>query len=83
MEKYQGLSAFFRRWRWTLCSAAVLLLSVILLFLFPREEYPAVSTVFAILFWLSIAAVIAFTTLAVRNRKKPPRGKTTRQNKTI
>lgn len=66
-----------------LCSAAVLLLSVILLFLFPRKEYLAVSTAFAILFWLSVAATIVCMVLAVRNRGKPPRGKPARKNKTI
>lgn len=83
MKINQSLTAFFRRWRWALCSAAVLLLSVILLFLFPRKEYLAVSTALAILFWLAIAAVIVCIALAVRNRRKPLRGKPVRQNKTI
>lgn len=83
MKKHQILSDSFRRWRWVICSAAVLLLSVILLFLFPRKEYLAVSTAFAILFWLSIAAVVIFTVCAVRNRGKPPRGKPAKQNKDI
>lgn len=66
-----------------LCSAAVLLLSVILLFLFPRKEYLAVSTAFAILFWLAVAAIIVSTAFAVRNRRKPPLRRPVRKNKTI
>ena len=50
---------------------------------FPRREYPAVSTAFAILFWLSIAATIVCTALTVGNRGKPARGKPARQNKNI
>lgn len=70
--KKRTLSGFFLRWRWVICSAAALFLSVMLLFLFPRKEYPAVSTVFAILFWLSAAAMIGFAALAVRNGGTPP-----------
>ena len=81
--KNKSLSRSFRRWRRALCSAAVLLLSVILLFLFPRKEYLAVSTAFAILFWLSVAATIVCMVLAVRNRGKPTRGKPARKNKSI
>lgn len=66
-----------------LCSAAVLLLSVILLFLFPRKEYLAVSTAFAILFWLSVTATIVSTAFAVRNRGNPPLRRPARKNKTI
>lgn len=83
MKNNQSLSAFLRRWRWALCSAAVLLVSVILLFLFPRKEYLVVSTAFAILFWLSITATIVCIVLAVRNRGKPPRRRPARKKKTI
>lgn len=72
---------FLRQWRRALCSAAVLLLSVILLFLFPRKEYLAVSTAFAILFWLSVAATVVYTVLAVRNRGKPPRGRSLKRDR--
>lgn len=83
MKSDQRLSVFFRRWRGTFCSAAALLIWVILLFLFPRKEYPAVSTVFAILFWLSIAALIVCTTLAVRNKGKTSHDRSPKQNRII
>ena len=41
-----------RRRRFFLLSVAALLLSVVLLVLFPRKEYLALSTAFAVLFWL-------------------------------
>lgn len=49
---------------------------------FPRKEYVALSTLLAILFWLALAAVIVCTTLAVRNKKKPLRGRPLKKNKT-
>ena len=80
----QGFSPFCRRWRRALFSVAVLLLLVLVLLLlvFPRKEYVALSTLLAILFWLALAAVIVCTTLAVRNKKKPLRGRPLKKNKT-
>jgi lipopolysaccharide export LptBFGC system permease protein LptF len=83
MKKLHISSAFGKRWGTVIISSAMLILSVILLLLFPRREHLALSTVFAVMFWLSLAAVIVFTVLAVRNREKPPLGKAPEQNKTI
>lgn len=52
-----------------------------LLYCFPRKEYLEVSTVFALLFRILIAAVIVCTALAVRNGRKPSRGKLLKKNK--
>ena len=67
MIKPQKVFAFGKRWGLVVISSVVLILSVILLLLFPRKEHLALSTVFAITFWLSLAAVIVSTVLAVRN----------------
>ena len=75
----QGFSPFCRRWRRALL---LLLVLVLLLLVFPRKEYVALSTLLAILFWLALAAVIVCTTLAVRNKKKPLRGRPLKKNKT-
>ena len=83
MKKLHISSAFGKRWGTVIISSAMLILSVILLLLFPRREHLALSTVFAVMFWLSLAAVIVFTVLAVRNRGKPPRRRPARKKKTI
>lgn len=83
MKKLQIGSVFGRRWEPVAISSVVLILSVILLLLFPRKEHLVLSAVFAVTFWLSLAAVIVSTGLAVGNRGKPPLGKAPEQNKTI
>lgn len=71
MKGSTTIFALLKRWRFVLASAAVLLLSVVLLLLFPREEHLVLSTVFALLFWLALIASFVFMVLAVRNRGKP------------
>ena len=67
-----------------LFSVAVLLLVVVvvLLLVLPGKEYVAVASLLAILVWLAQAEVSVGTTLAVRNKKKPVRGRPLKKNKT-
>lgn len=73
MKRSDAIFALLKRWRFVLAAAVVLLLSVVLLLLFPREEHVALSTVFALLFWLALIAGFVFTVLAVRTRGNPKR----------
>ena len=61
---------FPKRWRRLVMAASVLLFSVVMLLLFPRQEHTVLSTLFAVLFWLSLAAVVIFGAVAIRNRSK-------------
>lgn len=80
--KKQNRTHFQKQWIWCVISSAVLLLSVILILLFPREEHVVLSTVFAVLFWLSLVATIVSAAFAVRNRGKPPHDQTYKREKT-
>lgn len=71
MKKLQIGSAFGKRWELVVISSVMLILSVILLLIFLRKEHLALSTIFAVTFWLSLAAVIVSTVFAVRNRGTP------------
>lgn len=60
-------------------SAGILLISAVMILLFPRENNIAIATAFAILFWLSFLAYVWQTVAVIRrnhdNRRKQMQAK--------
>ena len=83
MKRSKTIAATLKKQRFVLLSASVLLLSITMLVLFPREEHLALSTAFAVLFWLSLILCMVSVILSVRNRGKPAKDKPAGKNKTI
>lgn len=66
MKNLQKISAFGKRWGPVVIFSVILILSVILLLLFPRKEHLALSTIFAITFWLSFIACVWQAVVLIR-----------------